>query len=235
MMTLDPTILSTAQAARERLLERQHELERARADLNHEIRRLHAAGGSMREISEELGLSHQRVHQIVTDEEAPSDSLLRRLADRLQRRGGGAIRFTGEARSAVKQSQEEALALGARSIGPEHLLLALAVPEAGASARALAAAGVQRDALRIAAQDTKDASKPRDRRGGQMPFTPATKKTLELSLREAVRRGDDHVGSEHLLLGLLRGADEHAMTMLDKAGVTPRAIRDAVDALPRET
>lgn len=146
-----------------------------------------------------------------------------------------ARRVSPQARSAVARSQEEAVNFGARGVGPEHLLLALAPPEAGASARALAAAGVRRDALLMAAQDTTSVSEPRDRRGTQVPFAPATKKVLELSLREAVRRGDDHIGSEHVLLGLLRSADERTMTILSRTGVTPQAIRDAVDALPRET
>jgi ribosomal protein L37AE/L43A len=64
-MTLDPDLVREAEAARERLLESQHAAERARADYHHAIRRLHAAGGSLREIAEVLRLSHQRVHQIV--------------------------------------------------------------------------------------------------------------------------------------------------------------------------
>jgi ATP-dependent Clp protease ATP-binding subunit ClpA len=87
----------------------------------------------------------------------------------------------------------------------------------------------------MAAQEKMSVSESRDRPAAQARFAPATKKALELSLREAVRRGDDDIGSEHLLLGLLRGADERTMTILNTAGVTPQAIRDAVDALPHET
>ena len=64
-MGLDPELVRDAEAARERLLDAQHAAERARADYHHAIRRLHAAGGSLREIAEALRLSHQRVHQIV--------------------------------------------------------------------------------------------------------------------------------------------------------------------------
>ena len=65
-MTLDPEILTTARAARVRMVDAQHELEHARADFHHAVGRLHAAGASMREIAAELDLSHQRVHQIVS-------------------------------------------------------------------------------------------------------------------------------------------------------------------------
>ena len=68
-MTLDPEILTTARAARVRMVDAQHELEHARSDFHHAVGRLHAAGASMREIAAELDLSHQRVHQIVSGED----------------------------------------------------------------------------------------------------------------------------------------------------------------------
>ena len=230
MMTLDPTILSDAEAARAQLLERQHELDRARVDLNHQIRRLHSAGGSMREISEKLGISHQRVHQIVTDEEAPADSLLRRLTDRFQRSIGGATtHFTAEARAAVARSREEALTCGARAVGPEHLLLALTTPVAGTSAHVLASVGIGHEELLTATREVTGVAEPRAKSAGHMPFAPATKKALELSLREALRCGDGEIDSKHVLLGLLRGADERIMAGLATTGVTVQAIREAAE------
>ena len=68
-MTLDETTLTEARELRSRLLELQHDADRAKLDFHHAIRRLHAAGGSMREIAEALDLSHQRVHQIVEGDE----------------------------------------------------------------------------------------------------------------------------------------------------------------------
>jgi hypothetical protein len=68
-MALDPDLIREAEAARARLLDAQHAAERARADYHHAVRRLHAAGGSLREIAEALRLSHQRVHQIVGEQE----------------------------------------------------------------------------------------------------------------------------------------------------------------------
>jgi hypothetical protein len=70
-VTLDPDLLRAAEAARARLLEAQHAAERARADYHHAVRRLHAAGGSLREIADALRLSHQRVHQIIDEAEEP--------------------------------------------------------------------------------------------------------------------------------------------------------------------
>jgi hypothetical protein len=77
-MGLDPELVRDAEAARARLLESQHAAERARADYHHAIRRLHAAGGSLREIAEVLRLSHQRVHQIIDEAAEPTRSWWRR-------------------------------------------------------------------------------------------------------------------------------------------------------------
>jgi transcriptional regulator with XRE-family HTH domain len=228
MMTLDSHILASAEAARERVLEHQHELDRARVDLNHDIRRLHAAGGSMREISEKLGVSHQRVHQIISDGEDPSDSMLRKLTERLREAGSAFTRFTDEARRVVQHSHELADQLGARAVEPSHLLLALAAPKSGASARALAAAGIDPAALRAAITDG-DSPGERNRRG-RVSFPGSTKKALELSLREAIRLGDDRIGSEHLLRGLLRTDDDAVNSTLNELGVTPTNIHEALEA-----
>jgi hypothetical protein len=227
MMTLNPEILAIAESARVRMLERQHELDRARADFNHEIRRLHAAGGSMREISDKLGVSHQRIHQIVADGDAAPDPLLRRLGSRLQRGLGGAFtRFNPDARSVVASSHQEAIGLGASTVEPEHLLLALAAPEAGASARALEAAGAGSGKLRAALAHA-DGSGPQDERlKARASFSGPSKQALEFSVKEAVRRGDDYVGSEHLLLGVLHA--ESVAELLAEIDVTPDAVRDAL-------
>ncbi len=226
IMTLDPEVLSAAQAARERVLQRQHELERARADLNHEIRRLHAAGGSMREISEQLGVSHQRVHQIVAEGE--SDALLRRLGDRLQHSlGGGFAHLTDEARGVFVHSHHVASALGAKAVAPEHVLLALSLPEAGVSARALTATGATHDALHAAIDRS---SKRSGRHRKHVSFNGSSKNVVKLAFQEAVHSGDNQVGTEHLLLGLLDSHDDRTESLLDELDVAPDAIRDALAA-----
>src|ERR671914_1013260 len=146
-MTLDAKILGEAKELREKLLDLQHEEERARVDYQHAIRRLHAKGGSLREIADELGLSHQRVHQIVGEEVA--DPMLRddprgilRKPGRLMWTRGPFERFTKDARRVVTLAQTEAKALGHNYIGTEHLLLGVLGSEGGVGALALAEFGV---------------------------------------------------------------------------------------------
>jgi hypothetical protein len=91
-MGLDPELVRQAEAARARLRESQHAAERARADYHHAIRRLHAAGGSLREIAEALRLSHQRVHQIIDEAAEPPRPWWRR---RGRPRGPGPCSFCG--------------------------------------------------------------------------------------------------------------------------------------------
>src|SRR3954469_8094425 len=129
MMTLDDQLLSEAKTVRERLLDLQHEVDVARVDYQHVIRRLHAAGGSMREIAEELGLSHQRVHQIV--DAGPEDARPRgrHAAHRPFR-----APFTRQARVALAAAEEEASLLGHGYLGTEHLLLGLFHADRGGAA-----------------------------------------------------------------------------------------------------
>ena len=94
-MGLDPDLVREAEAARARLLASQHAAEQARADYHHAIRRLHVAGGSLREIAEALRLSHQRVHQIIDEAAEPTRPWWRR---RGQRPRGLACSFCGRPR-----------------------------------------------------------------------------------------------------------------------------------------
>jgi hypothetical protein len=97
-MGLDPELVRDAEAARARLLEAQHAAEQARVDYHHAIRRLHAAGGSLREIAEALRLSHQRVHQIIDEADEPTRPWWRR---RGRRQGPGPCSFCGRSREDV--------------------------------------------------------------------------------------------------------------------------------------
>lgn len=161
-------------------------------------------------------------------------------------------RFTHGARSAVAEAQSEAAALGAGHIGTEHLLLGVAATPSGA-ADVLAAHGATRDKLRSATRPRLDRDAlatlgidlDQVRRsveatfgagaldgarhdGGFIPFTPAAKKALELALREAVARGDRSIGSEHVLLGLLRDENAEAVAVLTRAGASRDAVRAAL-------
>jgi Clp amino terminal domain, pathogenicity island component len=200
-VTLDEAILTQARTARDRFLELQHESERAQADFRDAVRRLHAAGGSMREIGEGLGLSHQRVHQIV-EEFAPSGRPEGRWAPvhRARRAVREAFtRFAADARKVVADAQEEAQGLGHGFVGTEHLLLAVLrgeVPGAGAL-------GKTYEEARARVVEKVGERGRRHRGRGHLRFTPAAKRALELALREARHLKDDHVGAEHIVLGLL--------------------------------
>jgi hypothetical protein len=236
MTPVEPALLAEARTSRDRLLELQHELERARADYNDAVRRLHAAGASLREIAENLGLSHQRVHQIV-DGEAP---------EARARRGGRRRfewpfeRFTRRARQVVVLAEEEAAALGHGHIGTEHILLGVVRLEDEAVAPALTAAGVGLDGLRELVRDLVADGAARGRRrgalhrGGHYPFTRAAKRALQNALREARELGDNYIGTEHVLLGLLVDERSGAVQAVRKLGAEPDELRETILAAGRE-
>jgi hypothetical protein len=226
-MTLDERTLNEARELRSRLLELQHDADRAKLDYHHAIRRLHAAGGSMREIAEELDLSHQRVHQIVEGDE-PINARIGWQSSRRHRRFG-LRRFTRVARHVVMRAQKEAHALGAEEIGPEHLLIGLAEVERGTAARALAAQGVELERIRaeVGGEPVREPSR------GRLPFSKQAKDVLESSVGEAHRLGHNWIGSEHILLALLsRGG--RPVELLQELGTTPDALRGEVERIVAE-
>jgi ATP-dependent Clp protease ATP-binding subunit ClpA len=225
-MTLDDAVLNEARELRARLLELQHEADRAKLDYHHSIRRLHAAGGSMREIAEELSLSHQRVHQIVEGDE-PVGHRMGWMPHRTRRRHR-VRRFTRVARQVVMRSQKEAHQLGAAEIAPEHLLLGLVALERGTAGKALAAQGVELEAIR------GELGEPvREPGRGRLPFTREAKDVLEGALRQALDLKHTWIGSEHILLSLL-AAGGRPVEILEKLRTTPNALRADVERLLAE-
>jgi hypothetical protein len=111
-------------------------------------------------------------------------------------------RFTDRARRVVAGAQEEARSLNQNWIGTEHLLLALLTEGQGLAAKALEAMQISLDTVRqqVEASIGHGQSHP----SGHIPFTPSAKKVLELSLREALQMGHNYIGTEHILLGLVR-------------------------------
>jgi Clp amino terminal domain, pathogenicity island component len=225
-MTLDTTTLNEARELRSRLLELQHDADRAKLDYHHAIRRLHAAGGSMREIAEELDLSHQRVHQIVEGDE-PIHARIGWQSGRRHRRG--LRRFTRVARHVVMRAQKEAHALGSDEIAPEHVLIGLAAVERGTAARALAAQGVDVERARseVGGEAVREPSR------GRLPFSEQAKALLEASAGEAQALRHSWIGSEHILLALL-GAGGRPVEVLDKLGTTADALRAEVERIVAE-
>jgi ATP-dependent Clp protease ATP-binding subunit ClpC len=138
-------------------------------------------------------------------------------------------RFTERARQVVVLAQDEARALRHQHIGTEHLLLGLLREEEGLAARTLAAFGVTLDDARarvIAA--VGEGPEGAEVVTGQIPFTPRAKNALELALREALSLGHKYIGTEHVLLGLVRVGEGAGVEILEGSGVTPEVVRDEV-------
>jgi ATP-dependent Clp protease ATP-binding subunit ClpC len=132
-------------------------------------------------------------------------------------------RFTDRSRRTIILSQEEARRFGHRHIGTEHLLAGLLAEEDGLAARALRDAGVTLDQVRATIEELVGGGN--DTIAGHIPFTPRTKRVLETALREALQLGHGYIGTEHLLLGLLRDEDSTAVQILATLSVTPDQLR----------
>jgi ATP-dependent Clp protease ATP-binding subunit ClpA len=137
--------------------------------------------------------------------------------------GGVFERFSERARQVVVLAQQEAVAFGHDHIGTEHLLLGLLCEEEGTAARVLAESGVELETARASVLAL--VGEGETARSGQIPFTPRGKQVLELALREALSLGDNHIGTRHLLLGLLRVGDGRANDVLDELGVDSESLR----------
>jgi ATP-dependent Clp protease ATP-binding subunit ClpC len=140
-------------------------------------------------------------------------------------------RFTEQARQVVVMAQEEARALGHDYIGTEHILLGLLRDSDGTAARALASLGVTLVAARAQVVEAVGYRTGQGLTGGQIPFTPRGKKALELALRESLNLGQNYVGSEHLLLGLIRVEDGMAARVLLTLGADAEKIGREVISL----
>src|ERR687892_492040 len=135
-------------------------------------------------------------------------------------------RFTDEARRVVVLSQEEARLLNHNYIGTEHILLGLLHEGEGIAAQALGSLGVTLHVVRRQVEEIigRGGSAP----FGDIPFTPRAKKVLELSLREAMDLGHDHIRTEHVLLGLVREGEGVAAQVLVTLGADLPKVRDRV-------
>jgi ATP-dependent Clp protease ATP-binding subunit ClpC len=135
-------------------------------------------------------------------------------------------RFTERARQVVVLAQDEARALEHNYIGTEHILLGLLREEEGIAARALERLGVTLDETR--AQVAEIIGQGEEPPAGQIPFTPRTKAVLELSLREALALGHNYIGTEHILLGLVRESGGLGARILLGLGADPEQVRGEV-------
>src|SRR5277367_2211387 len=135
-------------------------------------------------------------------------------------------RFTDRARRVVVLAQEEARMLNHDYIGTEHLLLGLVHEGAGVAVGALESLGVSLDDVR---RDVEEMiGRGQHELSGHIPFTPRAKKVLELSLRESQQLGQDYIGTEHILLGLIREGEGVAAQVLVKLGAELTRVRQQV-------
>jgi ATP-dependent Clp protease ATP-binding subunit ClpC len=135
-------------------------------------------------------------------------------------------RFTERARKVVVLAQEEARHFNHNYIGTEHLLLGLLREDEGVAARALGSLNVTLDEVREQVESIVGYGE--EGTGGQAPFTPRSKKVLELALREALQLGHNYIGTEHILLGLVRESEGVAARVLSNLGVDPDKVRREV-------
>ena len=133
-------------------------------------------------------------------------------------------RFTERAQKALTLAQEAAGSFGHSYIGSEHLLLGLLREGGGPAAKALAAAGVTEEALVKQIEDLSGRGAPDS--AAPQGMTPRTKRIIELSLQSAGQMGTNYVGTEHLLLGILREGQNVALTALANLKVTPQALAE---------
>ncbi|MEV2267796.1 ATP-dependent Clp protease ATP-binding subunit, partial [Nonomuraea africana] len=135
-------------------------------------------------------------------------------------------RFTDRARRVVVLAQEEARMLNHNYIGTEHILLGLIHEGEGVAAKALESLGISLEGVRQQVEEIigQGQSAP----SGHIPFTPRAKKVLELSLREALQLGHNYIGTEHILLGLIREGEGVAAQVLVKLGADLNRVRQQV-------
>jgi hypothetical protein len=187
------------------------------------------AGSSWSQVADALGVSKQAAHK----KHAARLRNTARTSFATAARERGMV-VTAEARRAVQHAAREARALDHRTLGTGHLLLGLLAEEHPAAA-ALERAGVTLDAARAAVSAVcAELSAGNDSAGNaRLPTTPRARKALEQSLHEAVRRGDSHLGVQHVLLAILGEQQGAAAKVLERLGTTRASVRKELAALPR--
>jgi ATP-dependent Clp protease ATP-binding subunit ClpC len=141
-------------------------------------------------------------------------------------------RFTDRARRVVVQAQQEARNLDHNYIGTEHILLGLVHEGNGVAAKALESLGISLETVRQRVEEV--IARGEYASSGHIPFTPQAKKLLELSLRETRSLGHTYIGTEHILLALIRQGDSVAAQVLTGLGADLNAVREQVIRLLEE-
>lgn len=136
-------------------------------------------------------------------------------------------RFTERARRVIVLAQDEARLLHHDQIGAEHLLLGLVRVGEGVAVRVFGLVGAEPQALRQAVEEHVEPGQSA-RTAGEIPFAPEAKTVLELALREAIELGHRHIGTEHILLGVLRQGESVAADVLERHGMEYEQVRERV-------
>ncbi|MCL4416408.1 MAG: ATP-dependent Clp protease ATP-binding subunit [Actinobacteria bacterium] len=141
-------------------------------------------------------------------------------------------RFTEKARRVVVKAQDEARLLKQNYIGTEHLLLGIIDEQDGIASKVLIEMGILLEEVRVAVRSviTEGSSESYE----HIPFTPRAKKVLELSLREALQMGHNYIGTEHILLGLLREGEGVAARVLNSLGITLEIVKETIKEVLRK-
>jgi hypothetical protein len=230
-MTLDELIAQTHAAtySREPLVllataaRRQQELaDLGEQLLDHFVQEARAAGCTWSQIGEALGVSKQAAQQ----RHSALRSLIGRFVGGVESVTGPFKRFTVQARQVVVLGQEEARALGHDYMGTEHLLLGLLSEGGGVAVQVLQKAGIALDGVR--AEIVEIVGHGEDAPTGRIPFTPRAKKVMELALRESLQLRNNFIGTEHILLGLIREGDGLAAQILVKLGADLKQLHSSV-------
>jgi Clp amino terminal domain, pathogenicity island component len=222
-MTLDEQVLAEAREVRQRLVDLESQTAHARVDYHHAIKKLHAAGGSLREIAEALELSHQRVHQIVEGPAGMPMPPFSRRGWKHGRRGRYRKFFMGRfddgAKEVMVQAQKEADSLKHNYVGTEHLMLAVL-------RRGVAGLDVSVDAARKEVAERIGEGEEPWIAGLPRPFTPRAKRALEGALTEATAAGREQFGPDDILLAIASDPKGTGGEVLAALGVTPERLRE---------
>jgi Clp amino terminal domain, pathogenicity island component len=186
--------------------------------LGHFVEAARHAGRSWAEIGAALGVTKQGAQQRFVDRDATTPSAEDQLL----------VGYTVRARASVARAREEAVEMGHNYVGTEHLLLGVLADPAALSVRVLTELGIPADELRRTVMEAAGPRSPREPSGGDAPFTPRSRRVLDLTRGESLRLGHNYVGTEHLLIALAAEKDGAGGRVLREHGVDVDRARNEV-------
>ena len=197
--------------------------------IDHFVTEARESGSSWAQVGERLGVTKQAAQQRFTSPQR----IFGRIVRASRRAKGQArqlwTRFTDKARRAVVNAQEEARDLGHNYIGTEHLLLGVLSERGSLGEKVLVEMGLSLEGARATVE--QEVGRGDAPHAGPMPFTPRTKKVLELALREALALGHNYIGTEHLVLAIACKGEGLGAEIMQAQGVTYERLRGRLVAL----